>query len=135
MQWDDSKHAGFTNGSPWLPVNDNYKEVNVAVEEKNPNSILNHFREMVSVRDKNPVLVYGAYRLLLPDHKQVYAYTRTLGDEKMLVLLNFSEQEPSITLPDDLKLKDVVINNYDAVKATGKRVTLKPYQAVIFNLN
>ncbi len=134
MQWNDTRHAGFTTSTPWLPVNENYKQLNVAAEDKDPNSVLNHFRNMTKVRKENPVLVYGAYELLLPDHKEVYAYTRTLGDQKMLVLLNFSANTPQVTLPGTLKLDDIVINNYNAVDAKGRQITLKPYQGVIYKL-
>ncbi|MCJ8166623.1 alpha-glucosidase [Pontibacter sp. E15-1] len=134
MQWDASQHAGFTNGNPWLPVNQNYKQVNVAAKDKDPNSVLNHFRKMTQVRQENPVLVYGDYKLLLPDHKQVYAYTRTLGDQKMLVLLNFSSEKADIELPAAVKVDDVVINNLSTAEHKSTRFSLSPYQAVIYSL-
>ncbi|HKK11866.1 MAG TPA: alpha-amylase family glycosyl hydrolase, partial [Flavobacteriaceae bacterium] len=136
MQWDDSKNAGFTSGKPWLPVNDNYKYINVATEDKNPNSILNHFRNMVKLRRENPVLIYGSYQLLQPKHPDIYAYTRTLDDQKMLVLLNFTDHNSSIELPQTRAVQKTLINNYNSVVAIeGEKVTLKPYQAVILSLN
>ncbi|MCB9286492.1 MAG: alpha-glucosidase [Lewinellaceae bacterium] len=132
MQWDDSENAGFTTGTPWLPVNPNYTSINVKRQEDDPNSCLNYFRKMVKLRKENPVLVYGAYELLLPDHEQVYAYTRTLGDAKMLVLLNFSAENAEIQLPAGLETGEVLINNYDSVEAAGAEVSLRPYQAVIY---
>jgi len=136
MQWDDSKNASFTSGKPWLPVNDNYKYINVATEDKNPNSILNHFRNMVKLRRENPVLIYGSYQLLQPKHPDIYAYTRTLDDQKMLVLLNFTDHNSSIELPQTRAVQKTLINNYNSVVAIeGEKVTLKPYQAVILSLN
>lgn len=135
MQWDDSEHAGFTSGTPWLPVNENYKEVNVAAEEKDPNSVLNYFRKMLKLRNDNPVLVYGDYKLLKPDHPEVYAYTRSYKNEKMLVLLNFSEEEANIKLPDTLNSGAALINNYDSIDLEGNTASLKPYQAVILELD
>lgn len=131
MQWDGSVHAGFTTGTPWLPVNENYPEINVAAQEKDPNSVLNHFREMTKLRNENLVLVYGDYALLFPGHEQIYAYTRTLGAEQMLVLLNFSATEATANLPEGMDATQVLINNYDTNPVRGRRVSLEAYQAVI----
>ncbi len=134
MQWNAEAQAGFTTGIPWLRVNPNYVEINVAAQNADPNSCLNYFRKMVRLRKENPVLVYGAYRLLLPEHKQVYAYTRTLGDKKMLVLLNFSADAATAELPSGIEPAAVLINNYEQVDRNNSRVQLAPYQAVIFSL-
>ncbi|MCG9973229.1 glycoside hydrolase family 13 protein [Christiangramia crocea] len=134
MQWNDTEHAGFTDGTPWLPVNDNYKAVNVEAEEKDPNSCLNYFRKMVELRMKNPVLVYGDYKLLFPDHEQVYAYSRELEGQKMLVLLNFSKHSANIELPENFSLNNLLINNLEELDREGSQIKLKAYQAVIFDL-
>ncbi len=134
MQWNTSEHAGFTDGTPWLPVNDNYKEINVEVQENDPNSPLNYFRKMVELRKTNPVLIYGDYELVFPDHEKVYAYTRSLEDQKMLILLNFSEDEVQLNLPEGLNKGDVLINNLAEVKKEGNLLNLQAYQAVIFSL-
>ncbi len=131
MQWDDSAHAGFTTGTPWLPVSDDYRTVNVSYQEKDPGSVLHYFRKMTALRNDNPLLVYGDYELLQRGHPTVYAYTRTLGDQKMLVLLNFSEEESTITLDEAGDLGDTAINNYDDIRIEGKTVRLRPYQAFI----
>jgi oligo-1,6-glucosidase len=135
MQWDASANAGFTTGTPWLPVNNNHTEINVASQEQDPNSVLNHFRKMTQLRNENLVLVYGSYQLLLAAHEQIYAYTRTLGDDKMLILLNFSEQTAQATLPGSIKPDQVMINNYGSnpVGNNGD-INLKPYQAVVMSL-
>ncbi|HAQ48661.1 MAG TPA: alpha-glucosidase, partial [Glaciecola sp.] len=78
IHWDDSAHSGFTSGTPWIQVNPNYVEVNAAAQEQDPDSELNYFRTLNQVRKNNLTLIYGAYDLLLPEHTQVYAYTRTL---------------------------------------------------------
>ncbi|WGK63937.1 glycoside hydrolase family 13 protein [Croceiramulus getboli] len=134
MQWNDSKHAGFTEGTPWKRVNDNYQEINVEVQEQDPNSILNHFRKMTRLRKENPVLVYGDYALLQKEHPDIYAYTRTLDDAKMLVLLNFTDQESSITLAELNSIQGMMINNYDSTTLNGDTATLMPYQAVVYKL-
>ncbi len=135
MQWDATEHAGFTTGTPWLPVNENHSFINVETEQKDPNSCLNYFRKMVQLRKNNPVLVYGDYELLLPDHESLYAYTRTLGEDKMLILLNFSTQTTALDLPENLTLNDLLINNYPSVDRANNRLNLQPYQAIIFSLN
>ena len=135
MQWDDSEHAGFTTGTPWLPVNDNFVEVNVKAQNEDPNSCLNYFRKMVKLRKDNPVLVYGDYELIQPEHPQIYAYTREMGEQKMLALLNFSDQKSRIELQEAVSAGDVAINNYESLDIDGAALVLEPYQAVIFSLN
>ncbi len=135
MQWDDSPHAGFTTGVPWLPVNDNYTEINVANESADPNSCLNYFRKMVQLRKDNPVLVYGDYTVVAPEHPDVYAYTRELDGEAMLVILNFSSTGQLINIPSSLETGEILINNYPGINVEGDELNLLPYQAIIFQLN
>lgn len=132
MQWDNTKNAGFTTGIPWLPVNKNYSAINVAAEEKDSASVLNHCRKMVKLRKENPVLVYGEYKLIQPEHQAIYAYSRKLNGKEMLVLLNFTEKNSSIQLQEKNLIKKEVINNYESVKVENGVVSLQPYQAVIF---
>ena len=135
MQWDATEHAGFTSGTPWLPLNDNHTTINVVAQEEDPNSCLNYFRQVVKLRQDNPVLVYGDYTLLLPEHEQVYAYTRMEGPAKMLILLNFSDQEAALTLPDGLVPDQVQINNYQGEPNwNAQSTTLQPYQAVVYTI-
>ncbi len=132
MQWNDSKNAGFTVGKPWKPINPNYREVNVAEQNKNPKSVLNHFRKMTRLRNEKLVLVYGDYDLIAPEHEQVYAYTRTLENEQVLVLLNFTDQMAELTLPNEMEVGEVLISNYaNEVVGNGGKAQLAPYQAVI----
>ena len=134
MQWDASENSGFSNKRPWLPVNKKYKTVNVATQEKDINSVLNHFKKMVSIRKENLVLVYGKYTLIQKEHQTIYAYTRILDEEKMLVLLNFSEEKSSISIPYLSKNPKVLINNYNRLTITKNSIELAPYQAVIIKL-
>lgn len=131
MQWDASENAGFTTGNPWLPQNPNYKSVNVNAEEQNEESVLNHFKKMTALRTNNDVLVYGDYKLIQKEHKQIYAFTRTLDKDEVLILLNFSENEASFTLDNLAAYSEIKINNYLELAHTESEITLKPYQAVI----
>ena len=134
MQWDASDNSGFSREKPWLPVNKNYKTVNVAYQEEDANSVLHHFRNMVALRKQNLVLIYGRYTLLQKNHKTVYAYTRVLEEEKMLVLLNFSEVKSTFKFSNSLENSELLINNYHKVTILKDSVELQPYQAIIFKL-
>ena len=131
MQWDATKNAGFSNETPWLPVHENHSTVNVLHQENDQNSVLNHFRKMVALRKKNLLLVYGNYEIIQDDHPTIYAYSRTLEDQQMIILLNFSELESSISLPNFDHNKEVLINNYNELSIDENTITLKPYQAVV----
>ena len=131
MQWDASENAGFTTGTPWLPVNSNYREINVANQSSASNSCLNHFKEMVKLRLNTPTLIYGAYQIIQPNHETIYAYTRSYKGEEYLVVLNFSEKQSSIQL-EGFDLNTASINNYEVLNTSDKNLTLEPYQAVIF---
>ncbi|WP_431163077.1 glycoside hydrolase family 13 protein [Flagellimonas beolgyonensis] len=135
MQWDGSTNAGFTSGTPWLPVNPNFTEINVQVEDTDPYSVLNHFRAMTELRKQNPILVYGSYELLMPEHPTVYAYTRTMDDTKLLVLLNFSKESSTVSLDEGWAASPILINNYNDLDIIDNSLKLKPFQAVILNIN
>ncbi len=132
FQWDESKEAGFTTGIPWIKINDNKNEVNVADEEKDPDSPLNYFKKLVQLRKNNKdVLVYGKYELLDKDNPNVYAYTRTYGNKKMLILLNFKAVDASANTGIDLTNAKVVLSNYQNAKVSQQ---LKPYEALVLSL-
>ena len=134
MQWDDTNNAGFSSETPWLPVHENHTTVNVANQQNDHNSVLNHFRKMVALRKDNLLLVYGEYKIIQEEHPTIYAYSRTLDDEQMKILLNFSESESSISLPNFDHSKKVLINNYNEFSVDKNTITLKPYQAVVLKL-
>jgi oligo-1,6-glucosidase len=135
IHWDDSAHGGFTSGTPWIQVNPNYVEVNAAAQEQDSDSELNYFRTLNQVRKNNLTLVYGAYALLLPEHTQVYAYTRTLDEDKILVLLNFSSDTVTLNIAElgDINMQhaQVLLNNLTELNIADGQVTLAPYQAVL----
>jgi len=134
FQWNSSKNAGFSTHKPWLKVNTNHKYINVEVQNNDPDSILNYFRRLIQLRKKNLIFVYGDYNLLDAANEKIYAYTRTLNDEKILVLLNFSEEEINYTLPEKGNTFDIMINNYNDITIENNTAHLKPYQSVIIKL-
>jgi len=134
MQWDSFANAGFTTGIPWLKVNDNKKEINVAAAEKNANSTLHYFRKMIKLRKDNiDLLVYGKYTLLDALNTDVYAYTRETDKQKVLVLLNF-KNKIAVFDKGKLQLGNEMINNMQNLKIEGTKVMLQPYQACIVKL-
>ena len=136
FQWDSSTNAGFTTGTPWIKVNPNYKTVNVAAEETDSNSCLNYFRKAVKMRRDNLILVYGKYTLLDRNNPYIYAYTREQNGKKILVLLNFGTKDAGINIDEDLSKANSLICNYNTIPARTKgNVSLRPYEAVVYEMN
>jgi oligo-1,6-glucosidase len=135
MQWSSSRNAGFTNGKPWLPINENFKIVNVEASDKNANSILNYLRKLTKLRRENKeVLVYGKYELIDKENKNIFAYIRSNEKKSFLILLNFTKENSIITIPNEFKVKKELINNLQTLKIEGRNINLQPYQACIVNL-
>ncbi|MEP6615357.1 MAG: alpha-glucosidase [Ginsengibacter sp.] len=135
FQWNETENAGFSKTNPWLQVNPNYKTINVAAEEKDPNSPLHYFRKMVRLRKALPELVYGSYNLLDKKNPDVYAYTRTLNNKKVLVVMNFSGKDVAFKIPATAGTAGtVLINNLPGFKIKSGTLNLNPYQAIIVRL-
>jgi oligo-1,6-glucosidase len=133
MQWDSSPEAGFTTGThPWLAVNPNYPQINAADESKDQNSVLNYTRRMIALRAKTPAFVYGDFQDLDPQHPHVFAYTRTLGADKYLVLENFSSASVPYTLPDGLKAGHLLLSDYPTHEEQTTTLTLAPWESRIY---
>ena len=124
MQWDDSKNAGFTDGTPWINVNPNYKEINAKAAVADPDSVFHYYQELIKLRHTLPIIVYGKFQGLLEDSETIYAYERHLDGQVLTVACNFTDQEQDCTLFDDLAGEEL-ISNYNTHKA-GK---LQPYEA------
>ncbi|AIQ12742.1 glucan 1,6-alpha-glucosidase [Paenibacillus durus] len=132
MQWDASEHAGFTAGQPWIRVNPNYTEINAAGELENPDSIFHYYKKLIRLRKENNVIVYGDYKLLFPEDKELFGYTRTLGETTLLVLCNFYGNTVSYEIPEELAgEKELLISNYSDEVSAG---TLRPYEARMYLL-
>ena len=93
MQWDDSPHAGFTDGEPWIPVNPNHTEINAAAQVGDPDSVFGHYQRLIALRHEEPAVVHGSFRMLLPDHEQVYAFVREHDGTRLLVVANLSSDD------------------------------------------
>jgi len=134
FQWNDTLHAGFTSGVPWIKVNPNYTTINAEQQEKDDNSCLNYFKKLIKLRKQTSTLIYGKYTLLDKNNRKVYAYTRELNDHKILVLLNFSKDDAQANV--DLKVANAkrLICNYTDVPLRNDAITLRPYEAVVYEL-
>ncbi|KAG8731688.1 hypothetical protein FRC11_002923, partial [Ceratobasidium sp. 423] len=130
MQWDDSPHAGFTNGTPWMRVNDNYKQINAKNQIDDENSIFSFWQKMIGMRKAYPLLVHGDFILHAPEDEKIFMYTREHNGEKALVVMNFSKDEATATLPESLgtKAKFIVGNVSQGEPKLGNKVLLKPYE-------
>jgi len=134
FQWNGTANAGFTTGTPWLSVNPNYVAINEAAQAKDSSSVLNHFRRATALRQQRNVLVYGQYTLLDAANPHIWAYTRTLGGERVLVVLNFSSEPRRWAVPAELKpTGEPWLNNYPTL-APGPALALQPWQAVVLLL-
>jgi oligo-1,6-glucosidase len=137
FQWDNTLNAGFTTGTPWIQVNPNYTYINAGMEDQDPNSCLNYFRKLVTLRKNNLTLVYGTYRLLDKDNPKVYAYLREGAGKKMLILLNFSSDRAETHIGFSPAHAKVLLSNYKEMRGgkEGKSlIELRPYEAVIYQL-
>jgi oligo-1,6-glucosidase len=136
MQWDDSTNGGFTAGSKaWLAVNPNYREINAKQEEADPNSVYNYFRQMLVFRKNIKAFAYGDYSDLDPKNPAVFAYTRTLGADKYLVVLNFSSEPLAYSLPGKMKAGKLKISNLGAAEENTSALKLKPWEARVYTIN
>ncbi len=137
VQWDDSQHAGFTSGEPWLEVNPNHTDINVEAALADDNSVFYYYQQLIELRKKHDIIVYGDYELLLPEDEQIYAYTRSLNDEQLLIVLNFSADKPKFVLPEsiDFTAKELLISNYEVAEQNSiEEIELEPYEARVYKL-
>jgi glycosidase len=135
MQWRNTPNAGFTEGTQtWLKVNPNFDTINVEDERQNPHSIWHFYQKLIHFRQQNPVLTYGTYCDLLPDDVHIYAFTRTLGAEEVLIIGNFSSENQTVLLPVSVKEQrwKGCIGNYEVEDSEEVATLLRPFEGRIF---
>jgi oligo-1,6-glucosidase len=146
MQWDDSANAGFTEGEPWIAPHPQGEAIDVASARENPDSVWHYYRKLIALRsdeDLSDVIVYADYEQLTPEHGSLWAYTRTLGEECLLVALNFADEPTAVSLPaeaiDGSATLSLVLANYDPPAATTgvalRDDTLRPWEARIYRVD
>ena len=135
MQWrSDQAHAGFTVGQPWIPVNNNFTEINVAQNLSEKDSVFATYQQLIQYRRDHDIVVKGDFQLLYPDHPAVFAYKRQWEDDAFVVFANVSEEVQTVHVAE-LSLNDVIINNYDEVTVRDGQLTLEPYQAIAITID
>jgi oligo-1,6-glucosidase len=125
MQWDDSEHAGFTEGMPWIKINPRHNEINVKNALEDPQSIFYYYQKLISIRKELDIIIEGDFQLLLADHPAIFAYKRTWNDESLIVLCNFSSEEQTVS--EDVEDYQVLLGNYE----NPNPKVLRPYEAVV----
>ena len=135
MQWDNSPNAGFTSGAKtWFTINPNYRDINASQALTDEHSIYNYYKAIIALRKKTPAFVYGDYADIDPEHLSLFAYTRTLGSESYLIVLNFSRNEFSYTLPGGLKAESLLLSNSDSKEENTTVVHMDPWEARVYSL-
>ncbi|MGK4045008.1 alpha-glucosidase [Heyndrickxia oleronia] len=137
MQWTSGPNAGFTSGTPWIKVNPNYQEINAEQQLVDDHSIFQYYKKLIQLRKQHEIVVYGTYDLILPEHSEIYAFTRTLGDEKLIIILNFSDGQPEFEWPQELEYekKELLISNYSIDQEDEQEAfKLLPYEARVYKL-
>lgn len=135
MQWDASENAGFTNGTPWLKVNPNYKAINVEKELNDENSILNFYKKMIKFKKSHEIATYGDFKLIYPQDENVFAYARTLNDELLYVIGNLTSNPVKVSDSQiEFDSSDIVLNNYDIEShRRQKTLDLKPFEVRVYH--
>ena len=129
MQWNDEKNAGFTDGTPWIKVNDNYNEINAKAQVNDPDSIFNCYKKLIQFRKEYSVLVDGDFDLLLENDENIFAYQRKNDNQKIVVICNFFDKTIEMPLEDKVKDMQILIANYSEIEDTS---VLRPYEARIY---
>ncbi len=134
MQWNDSENAGFTTGTPWLAINKNYNEINAKQCLEDENSIFHHYRKLINIRKNNDTIIYGDYTLLCPEDKNIFAYTRELNGDKILVICNFYDKEVTFDFDDNFDSSEILLSNYEDSSLLTEKLNLRPYEAIMFRV-
>lgn len=136
MQWSSGKNASFTEGIPWLKINENYKEINVEQALNDKDSIYYYYKDLINLRKKYDAIKYGEFKLILEENKEVFAYTRTYKNEQLLVICNFYEDTTEIIVPREFLDKDysILISNYKEKNSLEEKIKLRPYESIVYKL-
>ncbi|MBL7790696.1 MAG: alpha-glucosidase C-terminal domain-containing protein, partial [Saprospiraceae bacterium] len=133
MQWEDAPNAGFSPaGKTWFVVNPNFKTINAKRAIADPHSVYHYYRKLLALRKQTPALIYGDFADVDPAHTQVFAFTRTLGEARYLVVLHFGSEPLSYTLPKGIQTGQWVFGNYAPADEQSTTLSLHPYEGRIY---
>ncbi|EOR24152.1 alpha amylase [Niallia nealsonii AAU1] len=134
MQWSSEEYAGFSKHTPWMGINPNYLDINVESQKKDTDSIYHFYKKMIELKKSGPILTYGTFDLVDEDNKQVFAYTRTLDDKKMVIITNLSAEEAVFeNRVVELEHENLLLANYPVEEhEPTTSISLKPYEARLY---
>ncbi len=132
MQWDSSSYAGFSTSEPWIMVNPNYTEINAKEQMSRENSVFHYYKKLIQLRKEHKIIVYGTYELLLPEHEQLFVYKRKLEGQQLLCVCNFSKEQLTYELPQEFVGSEILIHNYETVEVQKEKMSVRPYETVVF---
>ncbi|WP_436956212.1 glycoside hydrolase family 13 protein [Staphylococcus sp. AS1337] len=132
MQWNEQTNGGFSEHTPWFPVNPNYKEINVASQQQDPNSILNFYKSLIILKKSDDVYTYGTFDLVDKNNEQVFAYTRTLNNKKILIVGNLTNQTATFKYDGRVNKNNILLHNYndEAIDINA----IKPFEAFVVSI-
>ena len=132
MHWNAEENAGFTEGTPWIDMNPDYKTVNAEAQVGNEDSVFSYYKKFIQLRKDNEIVVYGDYKAIDRENEKIFAYERVLGDEKILTVCNFTEDVTEFQIPEefDLTKAECWISNTGRTEFNST-VELKPYEAFV----
>ncbi|MBC5997894.1 alpha-glucosidase [Romboutsia ilealis] len=134
IQWDDSEYGGFSNSKPWIDINENYKYINAKNCLEDKNSIFYHYKKLIEIRRNNETIVYGDYNLLCEEDNNIFAYTRKLNDDTILVVCNFYENEAKFNYEYGFEDLEILLSNYSDSSTNLRNLKLRPYEAIMYRV-
>jgi trehalose-6-phosphate hydrolase len=139
VQWSEENHAGFTKGTPWIKVAANYPDINVESALEDHNSVFYHYKKLIELRKKYEVITYGDYELIHEEHPEVFAYIRNGEKEKLLVVSNFYGKNTEFLLPEHIDISglnaEILLSNYPDTSTDFERISLRPYESIVYLLS
>ncbi len=136
MQWSDEEQAGFTTGTPWFALNPNYKEINVASQEKDPDSLLNFYRDVIRYRKESDIVRHGDYQEHNRRNRNLYMYSRSYQGKSLLIICSFTEKSVTCRLPKGFEPESMTLkfSNYPEQSLTEKKFKTRPYEVRVYEI-
>ena len=131
MQWTNEVNGGFTEGTPWFPVNPNYKTINVAQQSEDSDSVLNFYKRLIKLKKSDDIYTYGEFNLIDDENENIFAYTRKLNNKTVLVAGNLTDHVASLNLPFEVEASQIKLHNY---KNDLDITNMKPFEAFVAEL-
>ena len=134
VQWNNNKNAGFTEGTPWIPVADSYKEINAENSLKDDDSVFYHYKKLIQLRKEYDVISNGTFKIILEEHNKVFGYIREYDGTKLIVLNNYYGENTEVELPKDIIIdkSEILISNYKDSEDLKTKINLRPYESVVY---